>query len=149
MVLPAQPPPKQERVVYLLGAGASHACAKVLSSSFGVLMSHLNQELADRLRAVVESGFAGEKSIEALLNSVIDERTDFEHLITFLDESPSELHRDFAGKMRSTFQNVLKDRLTKIKNELGTTPDRLYFALLDMYEVPGLLQILSSVLTIN
>jgi len=112
-------------------------------------MSDLNQEIADSLRAVLRAEFPSQKPLEDLLNNVIDERTDFEHIITFLDESPSKLHRDFAGAMRRTFEAVLRKRFQTIEAELGKTPDRLYVALLDMHDVRGLQEVLRGFLTIN
>ena len=38
------------RVVYLIGAGASHACVDMLGSSHGILMEHLTQEIAECVR---------------------------------------------------------------------------------------------------
>jgi len=142
-------PTDRKRVVYLLGAGASHACAKAVNSTYGILMGDLTQELADRLREVVQRDFGGEESLNALVNNVIDERTDFEHVITFLDESPSKLHKGFADVLRQTFEDVLRNRLRQIQSEQGATPDRLYFALLDMHEVPGLGEELRGFLTLN
>jgi len=143
---------KRERVIYLFGAGASHASAKSVNSAYGILMTDLRQELADRLHTIVETNtdFKGKGSLQTLVNDVLsDEHVDFEHAITFLDESPSQLHKQFAAAMRESFEEVLRHRLSQIQTDLGGTPDRLYAALLDMYEVPGLPEELGGCLTIN
>jgi hypothetical protein len=139
----------RERVIYLFGAGATHACIKAVNSAYGILMKDLNQELADRVRELVQSKYPGNVSLDELVNNVINEGTDFEHVITFLDESCSRLHSDFADDLRRTFESVLRSRLEQIEVEQGKTPDGLYFALLDMYKVPALREELGGILTIN
>jgi hypothetical protein len=138
-----------QRVVYLFGAGASHACVKAVNSGYGILMRDLNEELAKRLRIAVTNQFSGDAALNDLMNNVVDDRTDFEHIITFLDDSCSRIHKDFAETMRRTFEQVLRDRLTDIQIELGDTPDGLYFTLLDMYAVKGFNEELGGLLTLN
>lgn len=142
-------PARRERVVYLFGAGATHACVKAVNSGFGLLMRDLSEELSNRLRDAVEAEFAGNPALNDLMNNVVDERTDFEHIITFLDESCSRLHKEFAATMRRTFEQVLRTRLQEIDMEQGKTPDDLYFALLDMYAVSGFPEELGGLLTLN
>jgi hypothetical protein len=112
-------------------------------------MGDLTQELADKLRIWVDQNYADENSLKNLMNDVIDEQTDFEHIITFLDESSSSQHRAFATVLRQTFEIVLRDRLKQIEKEQNRVPDDLYFALLDMYEVPNLPEELAGILTTN
>ena len=89
------------RVVYLIGAGASHGCVKRANSQQGILMRDLGQPLNDKLHEVIDKDFSENNSLKDLVNEVINENTDFEHVITFLDDSPSRVHRDFADRMRS------------------------------------------------
>ena len=84
------------RVVYLLGAGATQACVEKAGRPYGVLMDHLATMLPTRLRELVTCKYTEDRSLVHLANSVIDETTDFEQLITFLSDSPSMVHRDFA-----------------------------------------------------
>jgi len=137
------------RVVYLFGAGASHACVRAVGSAFGILMRDLNQELAERLSTLVEEDFGGNESLRRLANDFAEFEPDFEHIITFLDESPSALHRKFAAELRTIFEDVLRGRINKIKGELGRVPDDLYFLLLDMYSIHNFPESLAGFLTLN
>ncbi len=146
---PVEAPANRERVVYLFGAGASDACAKVAGSARGTLMRDLAVDLAEELRTFVTGAPTENKSLEALVNDVMDEETDIEHVITFLDESPSQQHREFAAVVRTRFAKVLRERLQQIRADLGDTPDSLYYALLDMHEVTGFGEELRGFLTLN
>ena len=49
--------PAKRRIVYLFGAGASHASIKARNSMYSILTKDLNQPLLDKLRPlVVEKG---------------------------------------------------------------------------------------------
>ncbi len=139
----------RHRVVYLFGAGASHACVKAVGSAHGILMRDLSEELAERVRIIVEDEFKGNESLRILVNDVIDEHSDFEHIITFLDESSSGLHRNFAEFLRKAFEDVLRKRLREIESEQGRTPDDLYAILLDMYSIADFPETLRGFLTLN
>lgn len=136
------------RVVYLFGAGATHACLQANSSSRGLLMANLSPLLATRLRKLVTTTSAY-APLSRLVNDIIDDDADFEHLISFLSDSPSHLHKQLATDMRDIFHRVLQQELKSIEDELG--PDRfiLYAALLDMYNVRGCPETLHAILTLN
>ena len=136
--------------MYLVGAGASHACADAGGSPHGILMRHLSQDLNDKVRDLYEQKYKGQDSLNNIVNTVIiDDDTDIEHVITFLDESASALHRQFANDLRKAFENVLRERLEKIEDELSGAPTGLYSALLDMYQVDGCPDELGGILTLN
>ena len=139
----------RKRVVYLIGAGASQGCVSRANSKYGILMTHLGQPLIKRLRTLIVEEFSGNAALTDLANAVLTEETDFEHVITFLDNSPSRVHRQFADKMRTAFQDVLNERLNSIHEELGKDPIDLYAALLDMYQIEGFPETLQGILTLN
>ena len=56
-----------------------------------------------------------------VVNDIVGEDADFEHLITFFDESPSAVHRALADRMRKVFEDVLNTRLQEIETELRAT----------------------------
>ena len=97
---------KRRTVVYLVGAGASHGCVKFVGSARGMLMRDLNQRLADTVRALVTEEYEGDERLSTLVNAVIDDHTDFEHVITFLADSPSDLHRRFANSLRAACRTL-------------------------------------------
>ena len=95
---------QKTKVVYLLGAGASHACVKHVGSARGILMADLNGLLAEEVNNLIRKKKSQKyRSLSVLVNNVIDENADFEHLITFLDDSPSLIHRQFAEDLRNDF----------------------------------------------
>ena len=135
-------------VVYLIGAGASHACIKAVGSTSGILMRDLAFDLVEAVRdLVLTEGEFG--SLRTVVNEVVDEEADFEHLITFFDESPASSHRRFAEELRRIFENVLRSKLMAIEMELGQDRVGLYSALLDMYNVNGFDESLNGILTLN
>ena len=109
-------------------------------------MADLNAPLSAEVRRLVESDYP---SLKRLVNELVDEHTDYEHIITFLDESPSAIHRTFAHQLRVTFEKVLRQRLAHAENELGKDRFRLYAALLDMYNVDNCPEQLAGIITIN
>ena len=138
----------RKKVAYLIGAGGSHACVKTLGSPNGILMSDLATDLVARIKRLVETD-EKYRPLLRVVNEIVGEEADFEHLITFFDESPSAVHRAFADGMRKVFEDVLNARLDQIETEYG--PDRmsLYAALFDMYNVKGIDESLHGVLTLN
>ena len=140
---------QKTKVVYLLGAGASHACVKHVGSPRGILMADLNGLLRQEVHNLISRKKQKYRSLLNLVNDVIAENTDFEHLITFLDDSPSLIHRQFAEDLRAIFQKTLWGELKAIKNELGNNRFQLYSALLDMYRVNDCPEALQAILTTN
>jgi hypothetical protein len=140
---------KSRRVVYLFGAGASHGCVKAGGSDRGILMKDLGPDLASAVHDLVKVRYESHRELVALVNEVVNDETDYEHLVTFLDQSASAIHRAFADDLRGVFERVLKQKLDTINQELGHAPTGLYEALLDIYEVPGVDEVLGGILTIN
>lgn len=137
------------QVVYLLGAGASHACADWVDSPHGILMRDLTDPLLEEIRPIAENTYRDDPSLMALVNTVIDNTTDVEPIITFLAQSPSAAHRNLADQLRHAFVRVLKSRLDEIATANGEPPIELYQALLDMYDVGGFPEQLKGVITLN
>ena len=136
------------RVVYLFGAGASHACVKRVGSQHGILMGDLTRPIQQKLKELVENGYSGNDSLTDLVNTV-DEKTDIEHLITFLDDIPSLQHREFAEEVRKAFEEALRGKLQTIREETQDDPIELYEVLLDTYNLDQFPEELQGILTIN
>lgn len=142
-------PNSRPRVVYLLGAGASQASIEHVGSKRRILMGDLAQPLADSIRALVQSKKKKYETLFTLINEIVHQDANIEHVITFLDESPSVIHRQFAEDLRKVFQNVLRNELDEIKSELGEKRFSLYAALFDMYQVDKCPEELQAILTLN
>jgi len=135
----------EKRVVYLFGAGATQACVAHSGSNRSLLMAALRSPIAEKARESV-----GEHSgVRRLANEVLDDETDVEHLLTFLDESQSQAYRDFAEKLREAFSSVLRDGLLEVQSDASPNHSGLYAALIDMHEIPGIGERLKGFLTLN
>ena len=112
-------------------------------------MRDLGEPLCKKLRELVNNGFAGDESLVKLVNEVIDETIDFEQIITFLDDAPSILHRRFAEEMRRAFEEVLRGRLDRIREETQGDAIGLYKVLLDIYNIKQCPEVLKGIMTTN
>ena len=139
----------QTRVVYLIGAGATHACAQRVRSPHSLLMRGLGPPLSRKVRQLAVNDYSAHPSLNDLVNTVIDEETDFEHVISFLDESPSRLHRQFADDLRQAFEEVLRDQLKAVSDDGDGNPIELYQVLFDIYNIPNCPEALQGILTTN
>ena len=135
--------------MYLIGAGASHGCVTSVRSPYGILMQHLGESLRAKLRKLVNSGFRCDESLRYLVNSVIDDTTDFEHIITFLADAPSSRHRQFAEEMKKAFEEVLRSRLRRIREENQGDEIELYKVLIDIYNIEDCPERLQGIITTN
>ncbi len=136
------------QVVYLFGAGASHACVRDAGVPLGILMQDLGEPLREHIREVVLPQYA-DPAIAALVNAVMGDETDVEQIITFLDQSVSGLHRRFAQDLRAAFEAVLTQRLQEIEAQAPQPPVNLYDAVLDLHDVAGFDEELRGILTVN
>jgi hypothetical protein len=156
MSMPASPStshgttgPGNERVVYLLGAGATQGCIAHVGGRQNLLMRELAEPISEALRVSVSSAHPG---MLRLINDVVmsgSPNLDFEQLITFLEDSPSLDYREFSNQVRNVFSSVLRDELDKAETQFGTKCSELYAALVDMHEIAGSGESLSGFLTLN
>ena len=112
-------------------------------------MKDLNLALASRIHDLVTSSDNDYASLRRLVNDVVTADADYEHLITFLADSPSAIHRRLARDLRTAFESVLRTRLSLVRDELGDGRFFLYATLLDMYNVDGWSEDLHGILTTN
>ena len=150
MISAAQPPVAKDRVVYLLGAGATHGGLKFYGSSFDILMPNLSDELLESTSKLLqEDEYKDNPNLLTLMNSVVNTDTDFEQFFTFLEESVSATYRDFAGGMKGIFSKVLRSRLEDARTEITPRHSQLYATLIDMYDVKDFGELLKGFLTLN
>ena len=142
-------PQDRSRVVYLIGAGATHGAAAAAGSALGTLTRDLCPAIAVRVRELYEAKYGDDRVLGSLVNSAVDDDTDYEHIITFLDQSVSSKHRGFAEDLRLAYEEVLRARLGAVNTELGAPPTALYSALIDLYQLDGFRETLSGILSLN
>ena len=96
---------KKKRVVYLIGAGGTHGSVNAANGSTGLLMHHLTTSLAQEARALVTSR-KKYLPLAHVVNEILEDGSDFEHIITFFEESSSAIHRDLADDLRRIFEKI-------------------------------------------
>ena len=138
----------QEKVVYLFGAGASHGCVSLFRSPYGLLMRDIRTELNLATQAIVNKKYRNSASIIGIANTIAED-ADVEHVVTFLDDSSSGVHREFAADLRRIFEQALRKQLAAVQEDIGKEPVDLYAALFDMYHVTRLEESLAGLLTTN
>lgn len=112
-------------------------------------MKDLVLPLSERLQELVMQTFPEDEGIKYLVNSVIDESTNVEQVITFLEDAPSARHRDLAKTMRTAFEHVLRKKLALITQDVGADAIRLYKVLLDVHNILGCAETLHGIITTN
>jgi hypothetical protein len=137
------------RVAYLLGAGATQGAAQFAGSTAKLVMPGLIGDLLDSTSYAYLEDFADHPGLKYLVNDVVDDDTDFEHLLTFLEDTPSRRYQDFAQRLKTVFSTVLRKALGDVRTELGEQHSALYAVLLDMHEVADSGEHLSGFLTLN
>jgi SIR2-like domain len=137
------------RVVYLLGAGATQGAAQFAGSTARLVMPGLIGRLLDRTSDVYVEDFADHNGLKHLINDVVGDDTDFEHLLTFLEDTPSRRYQEFAQRLRTVFSTVLRRALEEVRSELGEHHSALYAVLVDMHEVAESGERLAGFLTLN
>jgi hypothetical protein len=137
------------RVVYLLGAGATQGTVSFAGSLANLVMPGLIDRLLKEMHDVYTASFSDHPGVKNLVNDVVDDKTDFEHLLTFLADTPSNRYQDFASRLRKVFASVLRTALSNAAQELGDKHSALYSVLLDMHEVSDSGEVLQGFLTLN
>jgi hypothetical protein len=136
-------------VVYLLGAGATQGAVRFAGSDAKLVMPGLIGLLLDRTSETYYESFADHAGLKHLVNDVVGDDTDFEHLLTFLEDTPSRRYQEFADRLKTVFSTVLRKALQNVRDELGEAHSELYAVLLDMHEVADSGEMLRGFLTLN
>ena len=138
------------RVTYLLGTGATQGSVSFRGSTVRLVMDALATPLLDGMRELMYSKaeFKTHAGLQRLVNDIEDD-TDFEQLITFLEDAPSATHQRFATGLKQVFSTVLRTRLAQVESELGDSRSDLFAALIDMHNVPDAGEELVGFLTLN
>lgn len=145
----APTPETESRVVYLLGAGATHGCIQALGVGPSVVMPGLAPELQRRMHDLWQEHYETDETVRRLVNDVVDSDTDFEQLITFLEDSPSGVFRAFARDLKTVFSDVLRSALEIAEREYEPFHSGLYAVLVDLHRLSGTGEALSGFLTLN
>ena len=138
----------KKRVAYLIGAGGTHASIQSVDASFGLLMSDLENDIQQEVHAMAASD-SKFKPLNKVVNELVEGTVDIEQVITFLDESPTFIHRQFAEELRHVFEIVFRKRLLAIEEHVGQDRLNLYSAFIDMHNTEDVAENVSGILTLN
>src|SRR5256885_1905001 len=106
------------RVVYLLGAGATQGAAQFAGSTANLVMPGLIGRLLASTSDVYEEAFADHAGLKRLVNDVVSDDTDFEQLLTFLEDTPAWRYQQFAQRLEAVFSTVLREALEDVRTEV-------------------------------
>lgn len=137
------------RVVYLLGAGATQGAIHFAGSTASLIMPGLIDRLLGGMREEYLKHFPSHPGMKRLVNDVVNTSTDFEHLLTFLEDTPSLPYQQFAELLKTVFSAVLRAELEEVTRDLDGRHSTLYAALVDMHQVEGAGESLAGFLTLN
>lgn len=140
------------RVAYLFGSGATEGAVRHAGGTISQIMSALATDLMTKMSELIDEEYESDRRLLRLVNELaneLDEPVDFEHLITFFQDSPSSTLRDFGGDLKFVFNEVLRNRLDDIDGEIGDKASELFAVLVDMYSVAGIDESLKGFLSLN
>ncbi len=120
------PPAGPKQIVYLFGAGATHAEADFQGSDINLLMN-TSKQFGDGVSKRVLNAIGATAEFSA-----IDQNVDIEKLVSLLTASGIAKHSDRAAAMRAAYFTDVRDKL----NEAGVIADpALAKGLLEMYRI--------------
>ncbi len=142
--------PEKKKVVYLLGAGASHAEIRYLDPGCrGILMKDVVEDIPSKLPEENED-FRRIKNILGYENRTID----IEQIITLYEHDVDKKHHIAATRLRELFRNELTSRIVQVicgqSNDAGCIfHSGLLAALIDMHEIKPWDEELCGIITTN
>jgi hypothetical protein len=126
----------KKKIVYLFGAGATHAVVKALNPDLGLLTVNVQEQ--------IETNYSKRGIDSTIWNELVTQGNDVEHLISVLE---SQHNYAASEKLRKYYRNAIVTLSEKIPT--NPLPANLYSILIDLYEVNGLDEELLSCITLN
>jgi len=137
----------KERVVYLLGTGATQAEARLVDERIRLGITDIKDGI---LRKIVERKIRKLKDVK---NELTGEYADVEQLITLYESSNSDKHKKVARALRELFREEILDQMERLDRSpfavRGRFNPRLCSALIDMHDIEGLGETLCGIMTLN
>lgn len=130
----------KNKVVYLLGAGASQGEFSYYGSSERILM----QDIVDGISRRIEN-----EPVELLLdvnNELTIEGIDVEHLITLYESSGTQKYSEIAKELKRLFREEIRARISSLGESFSPT---LFASLIEMHSIRDFGEELVAILTIN
>ncbi len=126
----------RRKIVYLFGAGATHAVVKSLNPDLGLLTFNVQEE--------IESNSTSRGINNTIWNELVTQGNDVEHLISVLE---SQHNYTASEKLRQYYRDAIVKLTLKIPT--NPIPINLYSILIDFHQIPKLDEELLSLITLN
>lgn len=126
----------KKKLVYLFGAGATHAVIKALNPDLGLLTVNVQEE--------IEANYSSKGINSTVWNELVTQGNDVEHLISVLE---SQYNYTASEKLRRFYRDAIVTLSEKIP--ANPLPTNLYSVLIDLHHVSGLEEELLSCITLN
>lgn len=126
----------KKKVVYLFGAGATHAVVKALNPDLGLLTVNIQEQ--------IESNYTNRGIDSAIWNELVTQGNDVEHLISVLE---SQHNYSASERLRKYYRDAIVSLSEKIPT--NPFPTNLYSLLIDLHDITELNEDLLSCITLN
>ena len=131
---------KKKKVLYLIGAGATHSEANLYDDSIKILTSDISEGIRQK---IIKNKL---KRLSTITNELMGDNVDIEQLITLYETSGIYKYSKIAKDLRKLFREEVLERIEKLPANF--TP-RLLSSLIDMYNVEDYDEELIGFLTLN
>jgi len=125
----------KDKIVYLLGAGATHAVISSIYSDRGLLTSNIRDKIS--------SEYDLSDIDDSIANELVSEKVDIEHLISVVE---SQYNYSTAQNLKSLYRRAINDLS---KDFMESPPLNLYTSLIDIYNISDLNEELLALITLN
>jgi hypothetical protein len=137
----------RKKVVYLFGTGATQAEARLVDDRIRLGMSDIKDGI---LRKIDKKKI---KKLDDIKNELANPNADVEQLITVYESSGCSEHKTIAKSLRVLFREEILEQIKILDSSARATngrfTPRLYSALIDMYEIKGIKEKLTGIMTLN
>lgn len=142
-------PEEKRRVVYLFGAGASHAVIKYFNpANEGILMEDIAELVLTELEKVEDDSLRGLCNIPNYVDKKQYRNANIENIITLYESSGTAEDKERANILRNLFRLAVNGRIQKASGIGNGSPDMIT-ALIDMHLLSSYNENVSAILTIN
>jgi hypothetical protein len=139
----------KKKVVYLLGAGASHSVIKYFDpTNDGILMPHIASAVLTELETEKDCSLKELCTIPESEGENKYQDVDIESIITLYESSGTSEDIKRTRRLRNLFRLAVSKRINKASRASSSPPDMIT-ALIDMHSLSNYDEELSAVLTIN
>lgn len=130
----------KKRVVYLFGTGASQG---EISSSDDAIRICMNDIKDDILQRITNDDI---KELKIVSNELSEDNCDVEHLITLYEATGTYEHKKIALELKRLFREEIQKKLKLLGSDYKT---KLFSALIDMYQINEIDEVIKGIITLN